>query len=381
MSKSNAYKIGAAASGQQQSGPTIARRINRTLEVIVDDLHRALKTETADIIKIGGLLLEAKERVGHGEWLPWLRKELSMSERTAQRYMKAYEFVSAKNVTVTDFKLSPKALYRLSEDAYWADDYARETATDAVLKEAVTQWVGYDRANEIIDETRAKAKAREEAMDRAMCDDMEAAKRQAVENGKPWEEIEPDWTRRWVDDNWGDERQAEFDAEWEEICARNQQSADGAEGGAPTIEQYSAAARIVPEQTLGSEEDPTLTVKSEAATAKDEEAAAVEGHTRPVAAKSRGGVTTKDDGLSEFTGNNRAAVAKDQQTKARTFRKDGYPCGRPRQSWKVSHGPCGPQEAQRRERRAKHSMHAVRTVSCQTMKTIKPTLSIRRRCG
>jgi Protein of unknown function (DUF3102) len=166
VSKKNANKKSMAVSKQQKNAAPVDRR-NRTLQVIVDELHCALKTEVTGIIKIGELLVEAKERVGHGEWLPLLGK-LSMSPRTAQRYMKAYEFVGAKNATVAHLKLSRTALYRLSEDEHWKDDYAREAATDAVLNEAATQWVGDERAIEIIERARVKEKAREEAQARAM---------------------------------------------------------------------------------------------------------------------------------------------------------------------------------------------------------------------
>jgi Protein of unknown function (DUF3102) len=36
----------------------------------------------------GEHLIEAKRLVGHGQWLPWLRDNCSMSERTAQLYMR-----------------------------------------------------------------------------------------------------------------------------------------------------------------------------------------------------------------------------------------------------------------------------------------------------
>src|SRR5262249_4041264 len=39
-------------------------------------------------IMAGALLLEAKELVGHGEWLPWLRANCRVSVRQAQTYMK-----------------------------------------------------------------------------------------------------------------------------------------------------------------------------------------------------------------------------------------------------------------------------------------------------
>ena len=67
-----------------------------------------------------------------------------------------------------------------------------------------------------------------------MSGDMDAAKRQAFEDGNCWEDIESAWKRGWIDGNWGDERQAKFEAEWEEACARTRQPADGAEGRAPT---------------------------------------------------------------------------------------------------------------------------------------------------
>lgn len=39
-------------------------------------------------IRAGELLLEAKERVGHGHWLPWLEANFPDSDRTARLYMR-----------------------------------------------------------------------------------------------------------------------------------------------------------------------------------------------------------------------------------------------------------------------------------------------------
>ena len=121
-----------------------------------------------------------------------------------------------------------------------------------------------------------------------MSDDMEAAKRRARENGERWEDIEPDWKRKGKDDNWSDERQAEFDGEWEENCAHKLQTPDGAEAAEPTIDQYS--------ETRGDGNSPEQTLESEAATEVEEglEAAAdVEAHTTPVPAKPRGAVADR----------------------------------------------------------------------------------------
>jgi hypothetical protein len=37
---------------------------------------------------VGQLLLQAKEKCSHGQWLPWLRENVQFSERTAQGYMR-----------------------------------------------------------------------------------------------------------------------------------------------------------------------------------------------------------------------------------------------------------------------------------------------------
>jgi hypothetical protein len=254
VSKKNANKKRMAVLKQQKNAAPVDRR-NRTLQVIVDELHSALGREVADVIKIGELLVEAKDQAGHGEWLPLLGK-LSMSPRTAQRYMKAYEFVGAKNVTVAHLKLSRTALYRLSEDEHWKDDYAREAATDAVLNEAATQWVGDERAIEIIERARVKEKAREEAQARAMSDELKVAERHAAESGDCWEDTEFAWKAEWIRKNWDAERQAKFEVEWKKSCSHTRQPDDRGEGTAPTISEPGSAG-IVPEQTPESEEEFT----------------------------------------------------------------------------------------------------------------------------
>lgn len=42
-------------------------------------------------IEIGRRLTEAKEMLGHGEWLPWLERETEFSSSSAQRYMKLFD--------------------------------------------------------------------------------------------------------------------------------------------------------------------------------------------------------------------------------------------------------------------------------------------------
>jgi Protein of unknown function (DUF3102) len=45
----------------------------------------------ADIVEIGKRLSRARERVGHGNWLPWLRKNFNWSGDTAGNYVRLYQ--------------------------------------------------------------------------------------------------------------------------------------------------------------------------------------------------------------------------------------------------------------------------------------------------
>jgi hypothetical protein len=226
---------------------------------VEEKLDNVLRRHADDIVTIGGLLEEAKDMIGRGRWLPWLKDRFSMSERSAQRYMKASAF--AKSVTVTDFRkcnLSPGALYLLSEDRHWKQrggivDDSRRIATEAVLKEASQKRVGEDRAVEIIEKAladmaaaeeadrakrldweaenpeRAKQKAREEAIRYAMESDMDDAKQLARKDGKRWSDVKDEWVEEWLADFWGEEQEAEFEAKWKERWARVHGPAEQAE--------------------------------------------------------------------------------------------------------------------------------------------------------
>lgn len=60
----------------------------RTIENITSEILQ-LKTDAGNaIIGIGQRLIEAKELLSHGEWLPWLSDQVEFSERTAQDFMR-----------------------------------------------------------------------------------------------------------------------------------------------------------------------------------------------------------------------------------------------------------------------------------------------------
>jgi hypothetical protein len=93
----------------------------RTLADVQTDLSLVLQRKTNNMLTVGRLLNEAKSLVGHGEWLPWLRRYTALSASSAQNYMRAAAWVDEKNATVgyleTNY-LSQRAIYALSSGKY-----------------------------------------------------------------------------------------------------------------------------------------------------------------------------------------------------------------------------------------------------------------------
>jgi hypothetical protein len=64
-----------------------------------------LKAGVEHSIAAGRLLIEAKAQFKHGQWLPWLRQNCTMSERTASLYMRlarGADELTAKSASLAD---------------------------------------------------------------------------------------------------------------------------------------------------------------------------------------------------------------------------------------------------------------------------------------
>lgn len=71
-----------------------AEPAERTIEAITEDILDAQRRGGEAILTIGRCLIEAKEMLPHGEWLPWLNEKVSYWDRTARRFMQMYRQLS-----------------------------------------------------------------------------------------------------------------------------------------------------------------------------------------------------------------------------------------------------------------------------------------------
>jgi hypothetical protein len=134
---------------------------NATLAVArLDELEQefaaTLTNDVPNIIRRGELLIEIKETLGHGEWLPWLRKKFALSQSTAQNYMNAATF-AGKYPTVRDLKIGARALYRLAaRDSDLTSD--QMTTLLGVGKDC---WIGHKEIDKVLRALRAKRDVKE----------------------------------------------------------------------------------------------------------------------------------------------------------------------------------------------------------------------------
>jgi len=122
-----------------------------------------LKQELAqNIVNIGIRLIEAKEMLPHGAWLPWLEKNVHFSEASAQNYMKvAREFPNPELVRDLGVR---KALKLLALPPDEREDFVEENnvidMTSRELERAIRE---RDEARTAAEAARADAQTAEES--------------------------------------------------------------------------------------------------------------------------------------------------------------------------------------------------------------------------
>jgi Protein of unknown function (DUF3102) len=112
------------------------RRKATALDRIAARLRTALRRETKNIIEIGKILIESRDKhLEHGKWQTWLAENFDLPYRTAIRYVNAAGYVArkGKSATVALGNLSPTVLYRLAEGRFY--DEQDEAAILAASRE------------------------------------------------------------------------------------------------------------------------------------------------------------------------------------------------------------------------------------------------------
>lgn len=141
---------------------------DKPLDLITEEILFYKRQAGGAIIEIGKRLLEAKSQLSHGEWLPWLREKVDISERRAQDFMRiAREY--SKSAEIADLGAS-KALSLLalpeSERAEFASEThlvngAEKSVSEMTAKELKTAIEERDKARREAEEQKAAAEAAE----------------------------------------------------------------------------------------------------------------------------------------------------------------------------------------------------------------------------
>ena len=130
----------------------------------------AKRTGGEAILTIGRCLIEAKDMLPHGEWLPWLNERVEFSERTARNFMRlAREWTNRQ--TLADLGAA-KALTLLAlpaeEREQFVEDHNVIDMSARQLKEAIRE---RDEARKAAEAAKADASAAEQARAK-MAEDM-----------------------------------------------------------------------------------------------------------------------------------------------------------------------------------------------------------------
>ena len=93
-----------------------------------DEIHGQLKRTAEGIIQIGLNLIAVKQRLPHGQFLPWLKADFAMSEPQAVRCMQVARRFGEESKSITMMDFSPIILYTL----------AAPSTSDSVVEQVLT---------------------------------------------------------------------------------------------------------------------------------------------------------------------------------------------------------------------------------------------------
>ncbi|MBM6886978.1 DUF3102 domain-containing protein [Pseudoflavonifractor phocaeensis] len=161
--------------GKPDLGALIAQTMappaeERDIETITGEILDAKRAGGEAILTIGRCLIEAKNMLRHGEWLPWLSERVELSERTAQKFMKLAREWSNPN-TLADLGAS-KALILLALPEGERDSFLEENNVIDMSARQLEQAIKErDEARAAAEHAAADQRTAEQARDK-MAEDM-----------------------------------------------------------------------------------------------------------------------------------------------------------------------------------------------------------------
>ena len=143
---------------------------DRTIEAITGEILDAKRAGGEAILTIGRCLIEAKDMLPHGEWLPWLNERVEFSERTARNFMRlAREWTNRQ--TLADLGAS-KALTLLALPAEEREQFMEDhNVIDMSARQLEQAIKDRDEARKAAEAAQAEARTAEQARAK-MAEDM-----------------------------------------------------------------------------------------------------------------------------------------------------------------------------------------------------------------
>lgn len=154
----------------------------RDIEVITEEINFYKRQAGSAILEIGKRLAEAKEQLSHGEWLPWLDREVEFSERSAQQYMRLWKEYG-KSATVADLGCS-KALILLGLPASEREEFTATSHTVNGEEKTVLEMTRRELEEAIAARNDARAEAERATGEAEDARDAAAEARQELERAQ-----------------------------------------------------------------------------------------------------------------------------------------------------------------------------------------------------
>ena len=143
----------------EEARPEETRLEARSIETITAEILYLKQTAGTAILEIGRRLLEAKEQLQHGEWLPWLKEKVDFSEASAQRFMRlAKEYPNPS--ALTDLGAS-KALILLALEPVERDEFLEQKHEVGGVEKTVSEMSTRELEAAIKAQKKAEEKAAE----------------------------------------------------------------------------------------------------------------------------------------------------------------------------------------------------------------------------